>query len=40
MPAQAFDRIRPLLEAQTLKNGIPHAVVETHVVHGIRIVKA
>jgi DNA-binding XRE family transcriptional regulator len=40
VPAQAFDRIRPLLEAQTVKNGIPQAVVEAHVMHNIPIVKA
>ena len=40
MPAQAFDRIRPLPEAQTVKNGIPQAVVEAHVLHDVPIVEA
>jgi DNA-binding XRE family transcriptional regulator len=40
VPAQVFERIRPLLEVEILKNGIPQAVVEAHVLHDVPMVRA
>ena len=40
VPAQTFERIRPLLEAQILKDGIPQAVVEAHVSHDVPMARA
>ena len=40
VPAQIFERIRPLLEAQILKDGIPQAVVEAHVLHDVPMARA
>lgn len=40
VPAQAFERIRPMLEAEILKDGIPHAVVEAHVLHNVPMIRA
>lgn len=40
VPAQAFERIRPLLEAQAVRDSVPQAVVEAHVLHDVPMVKA
>ena len=40
VPAVAFERIRPLLEAQMLRDSVPQAVVEAHVLHDVPMVKA
>jgi DNA-binding XRE family transcriptional regulator len=40
VPAQTFERIRPMLEAQILKEGIPQAVVEAHVLHDVPMTRA
>lgn len=40
VPAQVFERIRPLLEVEILKEGIPQAVVEAHVLRGVPMVRA
>lgn len=40
IPASAFERIRPLLEAQMVRESVPQAVVEDHVLHDVPMVKA
>jgi len=40
VPAQAFERIRPMLEAQIVREGIPQAVVEAHVLSDVPMARA
>ena len=40
VPAQTFERIRPLIEAQIVRDGIPQEVVEAHVLHDVPMIRA
>lgn len=40
IPAAAFERIRPMLEAQLARDGVPQSVVEAHVLHDVPLVRA
>lgn len=40
VPAAAFERIRPLLEAQAMRDTVPQSVVEAYVLRDVPMVKA
>jgi DNA-binding XRE family transcriptional regulator len=40
VPVAQFEAIRPLLERQAMRDSIPHAVVEAHIMRGAPMVRA
>lgn len=40
VPVAEFDRIRPLLEQDAVRDAIPQAVVEAHVLRGVPLLRA
>ena len=40
VPAEEFERIRPLLALQQVRDGIPQAVVEANVLHDVPLIRA
>ena len=40
IPVAEFERVRPLLERDAVRDGIPQAVVEANVLHDVPLVRA
>lgn len=40
VPVADFERVRPLLERRSVRDAIPQAVVEAHVLHDMPLIRA
>lgn len=40
VPYKDFERIRPLLNNEFVRTGIPHSIVEANILHGVPMIKA